>query len=661
LPDRERSEERRGAALFANIGIGAGHTQREKSPKAAAGRGPVAWTESTGARGCLPHLEQSFRGEGHSMDDVSATGKPPLNALTMSVLAVLVGAVAGMGAVIFRGLIAIFHNLMFLGKLSVFYEANIHTPASPWGPFVILVPVAGAIGVVFLVSNFAPEAKGHGVPEVMDTIYYNRGIIRPVVAVVKSLASALSIGSGGSVGREGPIIQIGSSFGSTVGQWITMPSWQRVTLIAAGTGGGIAATFNTPIGGILFAIEIMLQEVSVRTLVPVTLSTVTATYIGQIFFGTHPAFEVPELQNHYFSLTAPIVLLAYVGLGVLVGLASAGYVRSIYLFEDFFEDKFKGSYYIRHILGMLLVGILLYSCERYYGHYYIGGVGYATIQDVLMHNAPALLLLFALFWLKLLATSLTLGSGASGGIFSPALYMGATLGGVYGMVLSHFFPGLDIRYPAFAVAGMAGVVGGSTGAAMAAIVMIFEMTLDYNVIVPLTITVAISYGIRWTLCRETIYTLKLARRGHYMPQALQTDFQYLKRAKYVMESHISVITASTRLDEFARLAAKNATVSYFVVVEDHTVVGTISIGAALGALDESAAGSQLGDIADKDFVVVSEDTTFLQVITTMRNHRASVALVTSDSQSRLVEKLKGIITKQQVADSVAEAMTHFTE
>ena len=167
------------------------------------------------------------------------------------------------------------------------------TPANPWGPLVILVPVIGGIGVTWIVSNFAPEAKGHGVPEVMDAIYYKQGIIRPVVAVVKSLASALAIGTGAAVGREGPIIQIGSALGSTLGQLIRMPAGQRITLVAAGAGAGIAATFNTPIGGVLFAIELMLPEISVNTFLPVALATGTATFIGRLFFGPQPAFIVP--------------------------------------------------------------------------------------------------------------------------------------------------------------------------------------------------------------------------------------------------------------------------------------------------------------------------------------------------------------------------------
>ncbi|MGO8753120.1 MAG: chloride channel protein [Thermoguttaceae bacterium] len=174
----------------------------------------------------------------------------------------------------------------------------------------IFVPVLGAAGVAFLVGKFAPEAKGHGVPEVMDAIYYNNGIIRPVVALIKSLASALSIGSGGSIGREGPIIQIGASFGSTMGQIIRMPQRQRITLIAAGAGAGIAATFNTPIGGVLFAVEIILHEVSARTLIPLAIATATGTYVGRVSFGPYPSFVIPALELPYFHVANFWLLLS---------------------------------------------------------------------------------------------------------------------------------------------------------------------------------------------------------------------------------------------------------------------------------------------------------------------------------------------------------------
>ena len=200
----------------------------------------------------------------------------------LSVLAFAVGIVTGLGAVAFRDLIGFVHNLLFLGQFAFRYDANLFTPPSPWGPFVLLVPVIGAMGVTFLVTKFAPEARGHGVPEVMDAIYYKSGIIRPIVALVKSLASAIAIGSGAAVGREGPIMQIGSALGSTLGQIIRMLPGQRITLVAAGAGAGIAATFNTPIGGVMFAVELMMPEVSVQTFLPVAIATGTATFVGRL-------------------------------------------------------------------------------------------------------------------------------------------------------------------------------------------------------------------------------------------------------------------------------------------------------------------------------------------------------------------------------------------
>ena len=279
------------------------------------------------------------------------------------------------------------------------------------------------MGVAWLVQNFAPEAKGHGVPEVMDAINYESGKIRPVVAAVKSLASALSIGSGGSVGREGPIIQIGAAFGSTLGQILPMPTAQRITLIAAGAGAGIAATFNTPIGGVLFAVELMLPAISAATLLPVALATVIATYIGRWSFGMYPSFDVPALWPPNFELQtlyiAPVIIVA----GILLGLLAALFVRSIYWFEDRF-DSLPGNYYTRHMLGMFGVGLMMYLLMQTTGHYYIQGVGYATIDDVLRDvlNEPGLLLL--LIGAKLLATGLTLGSGASGGVVLAPIIFG---------------------------------------------------------------------------------------------------------------------------------------------------------------------------------------------------------------------------------------------
>jgi CIC family chloride channel protein len=539
-----------------------------------------------------------------------------LNAPGLWALSILVGVVAGVGAVAFRALIAVFHNLLFLGKFSATYEANVHTPPSPWGPWVIFVPVAGALGVTFLVKNFAPEAKGHGVPEVMDAVYHRKGIIRPVVSVVKALASALSIGSGASIGREGPIIQIGSSFGSTVGQLLRLPPWQRITMIAAGAAGGIAATFNTPVGGVLFAVEIILHEVSERTLVPVFTATATATYVGQLFFGPHPSFAIPALETPFFAVAKPFVLVAYAGLGAIAGLVSALFIRSIYGCERFFEKYVKAGYYVQHMTGMLVVGLLMYALMHRFGHYYVQGIGYATIQDILSDVRYPLYLLLLLFAAKLFATSLTLGSGASGGVFSPALFLGATSGASWGVVLNHFFPALNISPVAFAIAGMGGVVGGSTGAAMAAIVMIFEMTLDYTVIVPMTLTVAISYAVRRSLIKDSIYTRKLTLRGEPVPEAMRADVQLSGGAAKIMRP-----------------------------------VSPAALAAFVAAGEE---GSR------EDYVTVPGDASLWDVIAKMRANNASVALVTSKDGQLAAADVRGLITRKDILDTLADDADLFT-
>jgi chloride channel protein, CIC family len=572
-------------------------------------------------------------------------------------LALAVGVVGGLGAVVFRGLIALFHNLFFLGHFSVFYDANVHTAPSPWGAWVILAPVIGAIGVAFLVTKFAPEAKGHGVPEVIDAIYYNKGIVRPVVAVIKSLASGLSIGSGGSVGREGPIVQIGSTFGSTLGQVLRVPVWQRITLIAAGAGAGIAATFNTPVGGVLFALEIMVHEVSARTIVPVTIATVTASYVGRLFFGDHPSFVIPQLETLYFHHTDPYVLLLYVVLGVLMGLVSVLYIRAIYGFEDFFESRVPGNYYVRHILGMLVVGVMMYVLLTTAGHYYIQGVGYSTIQDILSGGISWFLIL--LFGLKLLATSLTLGSGASGGIFSPALYLGATSGGIFGLTMHQIFPHLPINSAAFAVAGMAGVVGGSTGAALAAVVMIFEMTLDYTVIIPMTITVALSFGIRSILHRESIYTEKLARRGHEIPSALQANVYHFKKIREVMDTQFVALPANATIDDFVRTALERPKISTFLVDGPDGLVGFLTRDSALRPAQPVEKPVALGELADRRFIVVDEDAMLLDVITRMRSQNATVAIVVGKGKPLTKDAVCGLVARPQIADAVLDDIDLF--
>ena len=578
----------------------------------------------------------------------------------ISLLALGLGVVTGIGAVLFRDLIGLIHNLLFTGHALLHYDANVFTAPAPWGPLVVLVPVLGAIGVTFLVTNFAPEAKGHGVPEVMDAIYHKGGVIRPVVALVKSLASALAIGSGSSVGREGPIIQIGSALGSTLGQIIRMPAGQRIALVAAGAGAGIAATFNTPIGGVMFAIELMMPEVSVETFLPVAIATGTATFVGRWFFGDTPAFHVPPLQAMAVDSNALIVLVLFAVLGALSGVAAAGFIKGLHLAEDLF-DRIKSRYW-RHMLGMLIVGVLMYVLLRTFGQYYVDGVGYATVQAILAGQMSAFWLLALLGLCKALATSISLGSGSSGGIFSPSLYMGAALGGAFAALWNLAGLPIQLSVPAFAMVGMGAMVGGGTGAVMTAVTMIFEMTLDYSIVMPMIVAVAMSIGARRMLSRETIYTLKLVRRGRAIPKARHANMFLVRSAREVMDADIQVLPAEASFDEYLRQPEHAGRLRYVVVTEKGHLFGVIRVNTGLRrGLESANTGVSLGDVANRNFTVVREDETAFDVIRRMWRRKAIMAVVVRGRGVPRGSDVAGVITKEHVADSVADSVKAYPQ
>lgn len=577
----------------------------------------------------------------------------------LSLLALGLGVITGFGAVLFRGLIGLIHNVLFAGHAVVHYDANLFTPPAPWGAWIILIPVLGAIGVTFLVTNFAPEAKGHGVPEVMDAIYYKGGAIRPIVALVKSLASAIAIGSGASVGREGPIIQIGSAIGSTFGQIIRMPAGQRIALVAAGAGAGIAATFNTPIGGVLFAIELMMPEVSVETFLPVAIATGTATFVGRWFFGDAPAFNVPALQAIAVDSNALLVLILFAVLGALTGVAAAAFIRGLHLAEDLF-DRIE-SRYLRHTLGMLVVGVLMYCLFRTLGQYYVDGVGYATVQAVLAGQISTFWLLGLLAVCKLLATSLSLGSGSSGGIFSPSLFMGATLGGSFAALLNAILP-IQLSVPAFAMVGMGAMVGGATGAVMTAVTMIFEMTLDYSIVMPMIVAIAMSMGVRRMLCRETIYTLKLVRRGRAIPKARHANMFLVRPAREVMDVDIQVMPADASFDDYLRQPEHAGRLRHVVVIDKGHIYGVIRVNTGLRrGLESAHTGVSLRDVASRNFTVVREDETAFDVIRRMWRRNAIMAVVVRGRGVPREGDVAGVITKEHVADSVADSIKAYPQ
>ena len=579
----------------------------------------------------------------------------PLSLPRLCLLALVVGIVTGLGSVVFRDLIGLIHNIFFTGTFAVHYDANQFTPPSPWGLWTILVPVIGGIIVTFLVTNFAPEARGHGVPEVIDAIFYKSGIIRPVVAVVKSLASAVSIGSGAAVGREGPIIQIGSALGSTLGQVVRMTPAQRIILVAAGAGAGIASTFNTPIGGVLFTIELMMPEMSIASFLPVALSTAAATFIGRFFFGVAPAFSVPPLAPLSIDLSSALTLGLYAVMGIVVGVAATGLIRGLHLFEDVFE-KIKQPY-LRHIVGMLLVGILIYGLQRTLGHYFVEGVGYATIQAILSGDMAGPGLLLLLFVCKLFATSTSLGSGASGGVFSPSLFLGATIGGAFAALFNALHFPIPLNVPSFAMVGMGAMVGSGTGAVMTAVAMIFEMTRNYDIVLPMILAVAVSIGIRRVLSRENIYTLKLVRRGHAIPKARHANMFLVRHAGEVMDKDVIVAEADSGFDALLARPDNGGRLRHVVVADAGHIVGVMRVNTALRS---ASAGMQPGltlrEIASDRFTIVREDEVVFDVIRRIWRRKATMALVTGGQGVPRAGDVLGVITKEHVADSVASSI-----
>lgn len=348
------------------------------------------------------------------------------------VLALLIGLGSGLGAVGFRKLIDLFH--------AGFFGAG-HLLVGSLGMLaVIIVPAFGGLFVGPIVYFFAREAKGHGVPEVIAAIALNGGRIRPRVVIVKALASAITIGSGGSVGREGPIVQIGSALGSTLGQVFHMSEARIRLLLACGAAGGIAATFNAPLAGVFFALEVILAEFETRAFSMIVISSVLAAVTGRVFFGNHPAFQVPSYQ-----FVSPFELLPYAVLGVLAGLLAVVFIRVLYGMEDLW-DRWTVPEYLKPIPGGLvmgIVGLLAYHFQTPSpagaSDSYLFGVGYNGIEPALFGRLAWQVMLFFLV-LKLAAVSITIASGGSGGVFSPALFLGAMLGGAFGSGVHVLFP-----------------------------------------------------------------------------------------------------------------------------------------------------------------------------------------------------------------------------
>jgi CIC family chloride channel protein len=437
-----------------------------------------------------------------------------------------------------------------------------------------------------------------------------------------------------------------------------MAPWQRITLVAAGAGAGIAATFNTPIGGVMFAIELLMPELSARTFLPVALATGTATFVGRIFFGIHPAFAIPAtLLTSQQPATLPALLLFAV-LGALIGIAGTAFIRGLSLAEDVF-DKIKNPY-LRSVAGMLMLGVLIYVLMRTAGHYYIEGVGYSTIQAILTGDLqwPALLLI--LFAAKLFATSISLGSGASGGIFSPSLFMGATLGGAFGALVTAIHPAEGVTATTGAIIGMAAMVGGGTGAAMTAVTMIFEMTREYDLVMPSIVAVALAIGIRRLLSVENIYTIKLVGRGHFVPKAMHANMFLVRRAGDVMERDVVVMPADADLDEFLRRHGTGGGFKHVVVARGNHIVGVVRINTGIRhGIEAVYSGVTMDTVAQRNFTLARENDIVFDIVQRMSRRDAAMAVVIKAGGRGRPSEVVGIISKEDIANSVAESIKPF--
>ena len=540
--------------------------------------------------------------------------------------AIMVGLGAGLGAVGFRQLIsgetylamdALAPALGFLGRAQV-----------------VPVLIVGGIITSFVVNRFAKEAKGHGVPEVMAAVALRGGIIRPRIIAVKSFASATCIGFGGSCGREGPIVQIGSAIGSVLCQVVRAPPPIVKTLVACGAAGGIAATFNAPIGGVFFAAEVILGNFEPRSFATIVVAGVVSALIGRSFFGNHPSFTASA-----FYLVSPAELGLYVLLGVVAALWAAGFVKMLYFFEDRF-DAWRAPFWVKAGAGFGVVGIIGMKYPQ------IFGVGYADIDAVLSQHVPPLHAL-TLATLKPLATSLTLGAGGSGGIFAPSLYTGAMLGDAFGSIAHAAFPSWTATSAAYGLVAMAAVFAAAAEAPITAIMIVFEMSDDYTIILPLMISTVIAALLGRRLLGYTIYEMKLVRQGIDWMRARNPGFFTRVRVSAV-EREAPVVA---KCGETVRNVAKRlggADELAVPVVDGSRFVGMVTVAQIAASLAEQPNGdTRIEQIMRFPGATLVSTDTLEQAAISMANPQTPLLPVVDPDTGALV----GIVTRRDVLNA----------
>ena len=521
----------------------------------------------------------------------------------LMVLAALVGAVAGLGAVGFAALIDAL-GWFFFDVVKDDWLSGL----GRWG--LILIPALGMLPVGWITLKFAREARGHGVPEVMLAVETGGGRIRARVATAKSVASALTIGAGGSAGKEGPIVQIGSAFGSTVAQVLSLSEQHTKLLLACGAAGGIAATFNAPIAGMFFAVEVLLRRFTTRNFSMVLLASVVATMVATAFHGGEAVIAIPE-----YRLQSPFIEIPlYALLGGISGASGIAFTRVLYWAEDRFNELPFPPLVLMPVVGGLSVGVLALFDQDVLGLS-------EDAMDAALNGNSAIRTMALLFILKLLATALTIGSGGSGGVFRPSLTMGSMIGGVFGGAANRLLPGLTAASGAYATVGMAAMFAGAARAPVTSVLIIFEMTRDYSIVLPVMTAVAIATLVSHMLSEGTIYTIKLARRGIEI-QDEQPALGVMQTLRVADAMSAATVTTSREspVAEVVEMLGDQSEILALVLDDDGDLHGVITHVDLNNAIAEGNYEKTASDVCTTDVATAFLDETLLQALTRMSDY-----------------------------------------
>ena len=498
----------------------------------------------------------------------------------ISVFAAVIGLLAGGVAYVLYRLIGLFTNLFFYHRWDDQFTSARNNHLGLW---VIVTPVIGGLIVGLMAKYGSSKIKGHGIPEAMEAVLINRSRIQPRVAILKPISAAIAIGTGGPFGAEGPIIQTGGALGSLVGQVLHTTASERKVLLACGAAAGMSATFNTPIAGVILAIELLLFEFKSRSFIPLVIASTLATAVHMQLLGAGPMFSVAHMD---FSI--PRALPFYLLLGALCGLAAVGFSKLLYWVEDQFE-KLPVDELWWPAIGALGLGIIGYFVPR------VLGVGYDTISDIL-NGQLALKLLIVVMLAKSLALVISLGSGTSGGLLAPMFMSSAAMGGAFALAVNYFWPTANLSPAAFALVAMGAVFGAASRATFAFIIFAFEITRDYNSVLPLMLVSVIADGIAMLLMpRASIMTEKLARRGLHIHQEYEADALRQMMVSETMEKDVPKVPAHMKVGELAdRIARRDPEVCHhqgmLILDSEGKLAGVITRGDVVRALDKDPSG-----------------------------------------------------------------------